>query len=223
METTMEYLATTYYVIALNSILALVLLWLLKIGNASKSTITITGIVSFAYIAFEHWGFGGAHIFPEDISGALYYVIILVAATLGVGLIYVSPLKKAFFNLSQEHLQMTQGLRVFVSAGFFTEAALGVIPLAFGIMDGFMHAASAFSALIAATLYVKNSPIKNTVLWIANIIGVLDILIIVTSICFVVFDKIGPNHNMQYVVFFGGVVFLWIHFVSIAKLIQTNK
>jgi len=223
METTMEYLATTYYVIALNSILALVLLWLLKIGSASKTTITITGILSFAYIALEHWGIGGGHIFPEDISGTTFYFIILVGATLGVGLFYVSPLKKAFFNLSQEHLQMTQGLRVFVSAGFFTEAALGIIPLGFGIMDGFMHAASAFSALIAATLYVKKSPIKKQVLWIANIIGVMDILIIVTSICFAVFDKIGPNHNMQYVVFFGGVVFLWIHFVSISKLLKPEN
>ena len=79
---------------------------------------------------------------------------------------------------------MTQGLRVFVSAGFFTEAALNIIPLEYGIMDGFMHTGSAFSVLIAATLYVKNSSMKNTALWIANIIGVADILIIVTSICF---------------------------------------
>ena len=221
METT-AYLATTYYVLALNSILAIVLLLLLKIGKASKTTITITGIVSFLYIALEHWGIGGGHIFSKDISGTTYYIIILVGATLGVGLLYLT-LRKPFFNLSQEHLQMTQGLRVFVSAGFFTEAALGIIPLEFGIMDGFMHAASAFTALIAATLYVKNSKFKTKALWIANIIGVTDILIIVTSICFWTWKDIGPNHNMQYVVFFGGVVFLWIHLVSIIKLIKNNK
>ena len=219
---TTAYLATTYYVLILNSILAIVLLVLLKIGKASKTTITITGIISLLYIIIEHWGIGGGNIFPKDISGTTYYFIILVGAILGVGLLYLT-LRKTFFNLSQEHLQMTQGLRVFVSAGFFTEAALGIIPLEFGIMDGFMHAASAFSALIAATLYVKNSSIKNTVLWIANIIGVTDILIIVTSICFWVWKDIGPNHNMQYVVFFGGVVFLWIHLVSIIKLIKNNK
>jgi len=221
METT-AYLATTYYVLALNSILAIVLLLLLKIGKASKTTITITGIISFAYIALEHWGIGGGNIFPKEISGTTYYIVILVGATLGVGLLYLT-LRKPFFNLSQEHLQMTQGLRVFVSAGFFTEAALRIIPLEFGIMDGFMHAASASTALIAATLYVKNSKFKNKALWIANIIGVTDILIIVTSICFWVWKDIGPNHNMQYVVFFGGVVFLWIHLVSIIKLIKNNK
>ncbi|MFK5981873.1 MAG: hypothetical protein QM499_03080 [Flavobacteriaceae bacterium] len=221
METT-AYLVTTYYILILNSILAIVLLLLLKIGKASKTTITITGIVSFLYIALEHWGIGGGNLFSEDISGTTYYIIILVGATLGVGLLFLT-LRKPFFNLSQEHLQMTQGLRVFVSAGFFTEAALGIIPLEFGIMDGFMHAASAFTALIAATLYVKNSKLKNKVLWLANIIGVTDILIIVTSICFWVWKDIGPNHNMQYVVFFGGVVFLWIHFVSISKLLTSNK
>jgi hypothetical protein len=221
METT-AYLATTYYVLALNSVLALVLLLLLKIGKASKTTITVTGIISFAYIVLEHWGIGGGNIFPKDISGTTYYIIILIGATLGVGLLYLT-FRKPFFNLSQEHLQMTQGLRVFVSAGFFTEAALGIIPLEFGIMDGFMHAASGFSALIAATLFVKNSAFKNKVLWIANIIGVTDILIIVTSIYFWVWKDIGPNHNMQYVVFFGGVIFLWIHLVSVIKLIKNNK
>jgi hypothetical protein len=223
METTLEYLTTTYYVIVLNSILAIVLLWLLKIGKASNITISLTGIVSFIYIVLEHILIGKGYIFPKDISGGTFFIIILVAAVLGNLLFYFSSIKRAFSNLSQEHLQMTQGLRIFVSAGFFTEAALGIIPLGFGIMDGFMHATSAFLALISATLYVKNSPIKNNILWIANIVGVLDILIIVTSICFVVFDEIGPYHNMQYVVFFGGVVFLWIHFVSISKLLKQES
>lgn len=221
MESTV-YLATTYYVLILNSVLAIALLLLLKIGKANKRTITITAIASFLFIAFEHWGIGGGNIFHEDISGTTFYIIILTGATLGVGLLFLT-LRKPFFNLSQEHLQMTQGLRVFVSAGFFTEAALGIIPLEFGIMDGFMHTASAFAALIAATLFVKKSTLKNTSLWLANIIGVTDILIIVTSICFWVWKDIGPNHNMQYVVFFGGVVFLWIHFVSIYKLVKTDK
>ena len=216
------YLATSYYVLLLNSILALVLLLLLSIGEAKKSTIAITGIILFLYIALEDWGIGGGKFFAEDISGTSYYLIILLGASFGVGLFYVS-LRKYFFKLSQEHLQMTQGLRIFVSAGFFTEAALGIIPLEFGIMDGFMHAVSAFTALIAATLYVKNSTMKNTMLWIANIVGVTDILIIVTSICFFVWKDIGPKHNMQYVVFFGGVVFLWIHFVSIYKLLENKK
>lgn len=223
METTLAYLSTTYYVIALNSILAIVLLWLLKIGKASKTTMTITGILLFIYIFLEHILIGGRHIFPKDISGGIFFIIILAGAVFGNLIFYLSPIKWAFFNLSQEHLQMTQGLRIFVSAGFFTEAALGIIPLGFGIMDGFMHAASAFLALISAILYVKKSAIKNQLLWLANIVGVLDILIIVTSICFVVFDKIGPHHNMQYVVFFGGVVFLWIHFVSIAKLLNKES
>lgn len=222
MELTTEYLATTYYVIALNSILALVLLWLLKIGKANRTTIIVTGILSFFYILLEHIGIGGGHIFPKDISGGTFFVIILVGAVLGNVLFYFSPIKRAFFNLSQEHLQMTQGLRILVSAGFFTESALEIIPLGFGIMDGFMHAISAFLALISAVLYVKGSPIKNKIMWLANIVGILDIIIIVTSICFIVFDEIGPNHNMQYVVFFGGVVFLWIHFVSISKLLKKD-
>jgi len=216
------YLATTYYILILNGILAIALLSLLKIGKASKTTIAITGIISFSYLFLEHWGIGGGKIFSNDISGLIFFLIILSGAVVGVGLLYLT-LRQPFFNLSQEHLQMAQGLRVFVAAGFFMEAALGIIPLKFGIMDGFMHAASAFSALIAAILFVKQSAIKETALWIANIIGITDIVIIVTSICFWVWKDIGPNHNMQYVVFFGGVLFLWIHFVSVYKLLTTEK
>lgn len=216
-----NYLFTTYYILFLNSILAFVFLSLLEIGGAKKSTIILTGIISCVYIFLEHWGIGGGNIFPSDLSGSTFYAIILIGAILGLGLLYLT-VRKPFLRLPQEYLHMTQGLRVFVSAGFFTEAALGIIPLEFGIMDGFLHAASAFSALIAATLVVKNSRIKNTVLWIANIIGITDILIIITSICFWVWEDIGPNHNMQYVVFFGGVIFLWLHFVSIYKL-KTKK
>jgi len=222
METT-AYLATTYYIIFLNCLIALALLQLLKLGKASKNTIAITGLVSILYIIFEHWGIGGNNIFPQTISGPTFFVIILAGAILGLSILYFT-LKTPFFNLSQDHLQMIQGLRVFVSAGFFSEATLNIIPIPFGIMDGFMHILSAFSALVAAILYLKNSEQKYTSLWIANIIGVTDILIIVTSICFWVWKDIGPNHNMQYVVFFGGVIFLWIHFVSISKLItEKNK
>ena len=216
----MEYLFSTYYVLMLNSVLAFALLFLLKKGKGSQTAIAITGLIFFTWIGFLHWALGGKHIFPDDFSGTLYFAIILVGAISGVALLYFSPLKKIFFALPQDYLQMTQGLRVFVSAGFFMEAALGIIPLEFGIMDGFMHAASAFSALIAAALFAKKSALKNTALWIANIIGITDILVIVTCICFWVFDDLGPNHNMQYVVFFGGVLFLWIHFVSVLKLLQ---
>jgi hypothetical protein len=217
----LNYIWTTYYVLFLNSVLVVALLSLLKIGKANNKTIFITGIAFFLFILFEHWGIGGRKLFPKDISGPFFFTVILISATLGIGFLHLT-LRKPFFNLSQEHLQMTQGLRVFVSAGFFTEASLNIIPLEFGIMDGFMHAISAFSALIAATLYVKNSSLKNKALWTANIIGAADILIIVTSICFWVWKDIGPYHNMQYVVFFGGVIFLWIHFISIYKLIK-NK
>lgn len=216
------YLATTYYVLLLNSVLGVVILLLLIKGKASSTTITLTGIVSLFYILFEHWAIGGGHIFSKEISGATFFVIILTGAALGVGFLFIT-LRTYFFSISQEYLQMAQGLRVFVASGFFTEAAFGIIPLEFGIMDGFMHAVSAFSALIAAVLYVKNSTLKKKALWIANSIGVLDILIIVTSICFWVWKDIGPHHNMQYVVFFGGVVFLWIHFVSIYKLLKTPE
>ena len=74
------YLATTYYVLVLNCIVAIVLMSLLNIGKANRSTIVITGIVSFTYIILEHWGIGGKNIFPSDISGTVFFGIILIGA-----------------------------------------------------------------------------------------------------------------------------------------------
>lgn len=216
------YQATTIYVLVLNCILALVLIGLLYISKAKQRTIVLTGCILFAYLILETWVIGGHYIFSPAISGTAFFFIILT----GVGLTSITlhfTLERHFLSLPQEYILLTQGLRVFVSAGFFTEAALGIIPLGFGIMDGFMHALSAFTALFAATFAVKQSRFANTFIWIANIVGVTDILIIVTAICFSVWDFIGPSHNMQFVVFFGGIIFLWLHYISIYQLIKTKK
>lgn len=53
--------------------------------------------------------------------------------------------------------------------------------------------------------------------------GVTDIIVIVTSICFLVWSDLGPFHNMHYIVFIGGPVLLWLHFVSITKLVDKPK
>lgn len=116
-----------------------------------------------------------------------------------------------------------QGLRVFVASGFLMEGVLNVIPAWFSIMDGFLHVTSGFIALIAAVALVKNQTNTNQLLWLANIIGLLDIVIIVTSISLVVWKDLGAFHNMQYVVFYTGVLLLWFHFVSISKLLKNEK
>lgn len=218
-----NYLATTYWVIGVNIIFLFATLWLLKIGRASQTTKWIFGLVSIAWIIFIHFVFSNKLIIPIDISGGAFYALTLSSATLVLTIFYFSPLKKIFDTISQENIQIVQGLRVFVASGFLMEGVLNVIPSWFSIMDGFLHVTSGFLALIASIAVVKNQSSKNQLLWLANIVGVLDIFIIVTSISLIVWKDLGAFHNMQYVVFYTGVLLLWFHFVSISKLIKSNQ
>ena len=212
-----------YWVICVNITFLIATLLLLKKGKANQKTIWIFGIISAIWIFFIHTVLSQRLFIPEDISGKSFYEFTLYAATLLLTVFYLSPLKKIFTHIPQEYIQMVQGLRVFVAAGFLMEGVLKIIPAWFLIMDGFLHATSGFLALIASIAVVKNHNSKIILLWCANIVGVLDILIIVTSICFVVWDDVGAFHNMQYVVFYTGVLLLWFHFASISKLIKTKN
>jgi hypothetical protein len=218
-----NYLATTYWVIGVNFTFLLATLWLLKIGKATATTKNIFGFVSLVWIIFIHIFFSKKLLIPIDISGIAFYVLTLSSATLVLTFFYFSPLKKVFENISQDNIQIVQGLRVFVASGFLMEGVLNVIPAWFSIMDGFLHVTSGFLALIAAIAVLKNQTNKNQLLWLANIVGVADIVIIVTSISLVVWNDLGAFHNMQYVVFYTGVLLLWFHFVSISKLIKSNN
>lgn len=216
-----DYEATTYWVLFVDVAVAIATLWLFKIGKASNTTLVIVGILFLGLIAFMHWGLGGQNFLPANLSGSIFYALILGGASAVVLLFYFTS-RQIFDNLSQEHIQLAQGFRVFVGGGFLMEGVLEVIPGWFSIMDGYLHIASGFLALVAAIAFLKKQAFKDKLLWLANIVGLLDIIIIVTSICFVVWADLGPHHNMNYVVFGAGPVLLWLHFISIRKLIYQS-
>ncbi len=215
------YDATTSWVLFVNFIVAIATLLLFRTGRASNRTLIIVAISFALSIAFMHWGFGGRNFLSAELSGGLFYTLILGGAATVVALLYFTS-STVFDNLNQKHLQLAQGLRVFVGAGFLMEGVLGVIPGWFSIMDGFFHITSGFLALVAAIAFSLKLPSNRRLLWAANIVGLLDIVVIVTSICFVVWADLGPHHNMNYVVFGAGPILLWIHFNSIKKLLQSK-
>ena len=101
------------------------------------------------------------------------------------------------------------------------EGVVQVIPGWFSILDGYFHIASGFLALLAAIVLLKNWKQSKSLLWLANIVGLTDIVVIVTGICFFVWNDLGPHHNMNYVVFGVGPILLWLHLNSIKKLLKS--
>lgn len=217
------YSNTTIWTMVVNVAFLLATLNLLKKGNASGTTKSIFGIFSIIWIVFIYYVIENKIFISKDISGLSFYIFTLLSATLVLVFFYFSTLKKIFESIKQEDIQWVQGLRVFVASGFLMEGVLNIIPSWFSIMDGFLHVSSGFLALIAAIAVLKNSPNQKALLWLANLVGLADIVIIVSSINLVVWKDLGPFHNMQTVVFYTGVLLLWFHFVSISKLIKSNK
>lgn len=214
------YQNTTYWVLFVDLVVALVTLWLYKSGKASGTTLGVVAVAFASFVGVMLWVFGGQNLLPSNLSGTLFYTIILVGAGLVVLLLELTS-SSVMKNLSQEHLQIAQGFRVFVGGGFLMEGVVGVIPGWFSILDGYFHIASGFLALVAAIAFVKNWKEARPLLWLANIVGLADIIVIVTGICFWVWDDLGPFHNMNYVVFGAGPMLLWIHYNSIKKLLQS--
>ena len=213
------YQNTTYWVIFVNIVTAIGTLWLFKVGKAKKSTLLTVGIVFITSILLMHWLFGGQNLLPVDLPGWVFYILILGGALTVITLLEITS-KPVMNNLSQEHLQIVQGLRVFVGGGFLMEGVVSVIPGWFSILDGYFHIASGFLALLAAIAYLKKWKESKLLLWLANIVGIADIFVIVTGICFWVWSDLGPFHNMNYVVFGAGPILLWVHYNSIKKLLS---
>ena len=215
------YENTTYWVLFVCLASLAVFVSLMRAARASTGKLVTGGALFSVAIVVVHWLVGGQHIFPTGTTGSIFYLVILSGAMSAVILYYVT-VREEFFSLPQDYLQIAQGFRVFIGAGFLMEGVLDVIPGWFSILDGYLHIASGFLALVAAAAFLKDSEFKRQWLWLANIVGLVDILVIVTSICFLVWPELGPHHNMMYIVFITGPLLLWIHFVSMMKLLSSN-
>ena len=194
----MHYAATTNWVIFVDIVIALASIWLFKMGKASNRVLGAVAAFFALGIAFFHWGFGGQNFLSPGISGALFYAIILGGALAVLIVLYFTS-SKIFDKLDQEHLQLVQGIRVFIGGGFLMEGVLGVIPAWFSILDGFFHISSGFLALLAAIALLKRWKGSRNLLWVANIVGLADIVVIVTGICFWVWEDLGPpsQHELR--------------------------
>ncbi len=146
------YLATTVWVVLVDLMVMAATSWLLIKGGATKRASTLFGLLSVVWIGILHFVFDGKWALLADMSGVVFYLIILVGVAIAF-VVFYSTSFKVFLGLKQDQIQQVQGLRVFVGAGFLMEGAVGVIPAWFGVMDGYLHVTSGFLALIAGTVF----------------------------------------------------------------------
>ncbi|MEW8380685.1 MAG: hypothetical protein AB2704_02485, partial [Candidatus Thiodiazotropha taylori] len=197
-------------------------LWALSVLRPRGGKVFTVGIPMLAWLGILHVALSNQILFPQDISGVMFLAIIFVAVgAVGVLLFLTTPIRTLLLDLDQRQLMLLQGVRVFFGATFLMQASTGVLPQTFGILDGYTHIGAGFFGLIAAFSVSAGVQGARRV-WFANIFGLLDILVVASSLALILLPKIGPHHPMMYAVFLPAPLWLWFHLISIWKLLRVE-
>lgn len=212
--TTQAYLVTTLFVLAMDGLLATIVIWILRSNGASVSLMASTGAVVMLWLGFLLWGIGGEHLFPDHMSPWAFYAVILVCIGAVMTVCFTTPLGTLLSKGGQEMLLLPQGMRAFFGAGFLIEGTLGLLPPNFALMDGITHITAAVLALMTA-LMLSRRVVGSSSVWLTNLFGLLDLVAVATGIAFVLLSDIGLYHNMMYALFFAAPIFVTLHMLSL--------
>ncbi len=210
---------SAWFMIGLDLLMISYTLWVISLSNNKKFHIGVAvGLLS--WLTLLHFGLSTKSLFPENISGISFLIIIFVAVGLvGLLLFMIPPIRKLITSLSQKQLLLLQGIRVFFGASFLMQASLGNMPLLFGIIDGWTHIAAGFLGLIAAYSFAVGIHSVRAA-WFANLFGLFDILIVASTLSLLILSDITPHGSMMYAVFLPAPLWLWFHLISIYKLVN---
>lgn len=217
----MSFITSPWLMIGLDLLMITYTLWVISLSNKNVFHLGI-GVGLLAWLAALYAGLSTHSLFSEDISGPMFLVVI-VSAVGGVGvlLLGVPSIRKVLLNLSQQQLLLLQGIRVFFGAAFLMNASVGAMPLVFGIIDGWSHVTAGFLGLAAAFCFSINANPERRA-WFANLWGLMDILVVASTLSLLILRDITPHGNMMYAVFLPAPLWLWFHVISIYKLLTND-
>jgi hypothetical protein len=219
----MTALSPAYTMIALDLMMIIYSLWVVFAfpsgATLAKKKLGIA-IALLGWLLLLHIALSTKSLFPSDISSIGFFAAILGGVgVVGMLLLLIPPIRSLMLSLSQTQLLGLQGIRVFFGAGFLVQACLGTLPMTFGIIDGLTHISAGFLGLVAALSSSLNLDANRRV-WFANAFGLADILIVASSLAFILLPQIGPHHSMMYAVFLPAPLWLWFHLISMYKLVR---
>lgn len=206
--------------LALDALMVIYTLWVLSLYRPLGKTWGLIAVGMFGWMAVLYGILSTQSLFPTDISSVAFYASILGGVgVFGALLFGVKPIRQFVMALDQRQLMLLQGIRIYFGAAFLIQGGLGLLPSIFGLIDGLTHISAGFFGLIAAFAVAAGVQGRRRI-WFANAFGLGDILIVATSLAFVLLKDIGPYHPMMYAVFLPAPLWLWAHVVSIVKLIK---
>ncbi|AZP12426.1 hypothetical protein [Undibacterium parvum] len=213
-------ISATSIMLGLDVLMIVYTLWALSIFKPLGKLGLGIAVGMLVWLGVLHLALSSESLFPKDISGIAFLAIIFAGVGLVGALLFLIPsIRNLLLSLDQRQLMLLQGIRAFFGGTFLMFASLGVLPQAFGIIDGFTHIGAGFFGLIAA-FSVASAVQGNRRAWFANIFGLTDILIVASTLALILLPQIGPHHPMMYAVFLPAPLWLWFHLVSIWKLLR---
>lgn len=212
-------ISPVWTMVALDALMIVYTLWCLSFTESTGRIRAFIGIGLVGWLVLLHTGLSRQILFPSDISGITFLVVIFVAVgAVGLILFAIPSLRRELLALDQRQLMLLQGIRVFFGAAFLMQAGTGVLPQTFGILDGFTHIGAGFFGLIAAFSVAAGLQGRRRA-WFANLFGLTDILIVASTLALILLPQVGPHHSMMYAVFLPAPLWLWAHLISIGKLV----
>ncbi|MGB7816724.1 MAG: hypothetical protein WBL28_10280 [Methylotenera sp.] len=219
----MSFFTTAPFAIFLDLMMIIYTLWVISLGDKSGKLSIGLGAGMLVWLGVLHFGLSTKSLFPEDISGIAFLIIIFIAVgAVGALLLLVKPIRDKLLALTQKQLLLLQGIRVFFGANFLMQASLGGLPQTFGILDGWTHIAAGFLGLIAAFTLATDKDGERRA-WFANLFGIADILVVASTLSLILLPTLTPHHPMMYAVFLPAPLWLWFHLVSMWKLVQNRN
>jgi hypothetical protein len=219
----MSFFTTAPFAIFLDLMMIIYTLWVISLGDKNGKLSISLGAGMLVWLGVLHFVLSTKSLFPEDISSITFLIIIFTAVgAVGALLLLVKPIRNKLLALSQKQLLLLQGIRVFFGANFLMQASLGGLPQIFGILDGWTHIAAGFLGLIAAFTLATDKDGERRA-WFANVFGVVDILVVASTLALVLLPTLTPFHPMMYAVFLPAPLWLWFHLVSMWKLVESKN
>lgn len=212
--TTQAYLMTTLFILTMDVLLVLVMLWILRNNGAPVPVLATTGAGAGLWLGFLLWGIGGEHFFSDQMNAWAFYAVVLAGIGGVMTVVFTTPLAALLSKGGQEMLLLPQGLRAFFGAGFLVEGLLGLLPANFALVDGITHITAAVLALMTALLLSRHAVGAGSV-WLTNLFGLLDLVVVATGIAFALLPEIGLHHNMMYALFFAAPIFVTLHVLAL--------
>lgn len=216
----MSNISSAWTMIGLDVLMIAYTLWVLSIFKPIGKLGVGIATAMLVWLGVLYFGLSSESLFPKDISGIVFLLVIFAGAGLvGAVLLLIPAIRNLLLSLDQRQLLLLQGIRVFFGATFLMQASIGVLPQGFGIIDGYTHIGAGFFGLIAA-FSMASGVQGNRRVWFANIFGLADILIVASSLALILLPQIGPHHSMMYAVLLPAPLWLWFHLMSIWKLVR---